>query len=178
MIHSRVLFSTLAAAALGSACRHAAPAIAPPPAIPAQQIEAPPTAASTITNPQAFVSDTAKEIHVDIDTHNAYADVRDLLDYVARQGNFTLVYSPRIDKKVRVRMYDVPVSVALQTLLSAADLTVETSTPNAKPPGSTSVVFYQLPVNVDSLSVDAIMKRFGVSRTMAELIVSARTIKP
>jgi len=36
----------------------------------------------------------------------------------------------------------------------------------------------QLPVDVDSLSVDAIMKRFGVCRDVAEMIVDARPRKP
>ena len=63
-------------------------------------------------------------------------------------------------------------------VLALADLTLEN--PNRAPltPTNNSVVFYRVPVNVDSLSVEAIMKAFGVGRTMAELMVQARTVKP
>ena len=71
-------------------------------------------------------------------------------------------------------MNNVPVSLALQTLLSLGDLTLETTTPGAKLPGIPSVVFYELPVNVDSLSAEAIMKRYGVGRAIADLIVAGR----
>ena len=178
MRRAHVLTALSAAASIAVACRHRAPEIAAPPAIPEQQLAPLPTISSAPTTAAALVPDTAKEMHVDIDTHGGLVDVRYLLDYVARQGGFTLVYSPKIDKKIRVALNDVPVSVALETLLRLADLTIETATPDTKPPGSTSVVFYQVPVNIDSLSVEAIMKRFGVGRTMAELIVRARTTKP
>lgn len=184
MRESRALMSSFVAAFVvlaATACRHAAPAVVPPPPdIPSQQLSPPLPAdrPATLTSTASVGRDTANEKHVDIDTHGAEVDVRTLLDFVAAQGGFSLVYSPKISRKVRVQLNDVPVSVALQTLLAAADLTIETATPDAGPPGSTSVVFYQLPVNVDSLSVDAIMKRFGVGRTIAEMIVKARTNKP
>ena len=177
MNRTGVLVSLAAAALMADACRHRAPDIAAPPPISQQQLAAP-VPVSAPANPVSAVTDTAKEMHVDVDTHGALVDVRVLLDYVARTGGFTLVYSPRIDKKVRVSLNDVPVSVALETLLRLADLTIETATPDTRPPGSTSVVFYQVPVNIDSLSVDAIMKKFGVGRSMAELIVRSRTNKP
>jgi len=39
-------------------------------------------------------------------------------------------------------------------------------------------VFYEVPVNIDSLSVESIMKRFGVSRAVADVLVQARTPRP
>jgi hypothetical protein len=157
---------------------HRGPVAAPPspPPIPEQQIEAPVMAPVTSASP--VEADTAHELHVDIDTHNREEDVRLLLDFVANTGHFTLVYPPALNKKVRVRLDNVPVSVALQTLLSLADLELMTTTPGAKTPGIPSVVFYQLPVNVDSLSAEAIMKRFGVGPGIADLIVKSRTNKP
>jgi hypothetical protein len=160
------------------ACRrNAAPPVAELPPLPSPQLSVP--VLTPLSAAQLMAArDTARETRVDIDTHGHDEDVRPLLDYVARQGGFTLVFSPGITKKVRVQLTDVPVSVALQTLLSLAGLTIESSTPEARVPGSTSVVFYELPMNVDSLSVEAIMKRFGVGRSIAELIVQSRTKKP
>jgi hypothetical protein len=166
---------TLGLGALVS-CRHAAPpAVIAPPELPAQELSPP-----VLTPAPAIQAapDTAKEPHVDIDTHGSEVDVRTLLDYIGNVGHFKLVYSSDISKKIRVRLSDVPVSVALQTVLSLADLTLESAAPGTKAPGVNTVVFYQLPVNVDSLSVEAIMKRFGVGRTVAELIVQSRTVRP
>lgn len=165
---------TLAVASI-QGCRHQAPPVAAPPALPPQQL-APPVPASA--NAPTLAPDTAREPHVDVDTHNTDADVRPLLDFVARAGGFTLVYPQSLNRKVRVQLNDVPVSVALRTLLSLANLEIETTTPGARPPSRSSVVFYELPVNVDSLSADAIVKRFGVGRAIADLIVDMRTNKP
>lgn len=118
--------------------------------------------------------DTAREKHVTIDTHGTDQDVRPLLDWVAQVGNFTLVYPQGINRRVRAQINDAPVSVALNALLSAAGLTLEPTTPGAKPPSMPGVVFYQLPVNVDSLSAEAIVKRFGVDRAIADMIVQSR----
>jgi hypothetical protein len=164
-----------------AACyRRAAPEASPPPMIPAQELSAPVGAQPAVppANPLIMTADTANEVHVDIDTHGNAVDVRTLLDFIASKGRFTLVYSPDISTRIRLQMIDVPVSVALQTVLTVAGLTVESATPEAKTPESRSVVFYQLPVNIDSLSVDAIMQRFGVGRAIAELIVQARTNRP
>ena len=46
--------------------------------------------------------------------------------------------------------------------------------PAASLPFDTVTVFYKLPANVDSMSVEAIIKRFGVSREMADFIVASR----
>ena len=168
--------SALAAAAMLAGCHHKPLVVPPPPQIPQQQIAAPVPAPTSAAMPVA--PDTAHELHVDIDTHNRDEDVRLLLDFVANTGHFTLVYPPGLNKKVRVRLDNVPVSVALQTLLSLADLELMTTTPGEKTLGIPSVVFYQLPVNVDSLSAEAIMKRFGVGPGIADLIVKSRTTKP
>lgn len=127
---------------------------------------------------QVGVLDTAKEQHIDVDTHGAEVDVRSLLDFIARAGGFTLVYSSNLNRRIRITMDNVPVSVALETVLSLSGLTLESATPSMKVPGRQTIVFYQLPVNVDSLSADAIMRRFGVSQTVADMIVQARTGKP
>jgi hypothetical protein len=176
-----MLAGAVALLAIGNGCRQRMPGPAPMSTAAAPQLMPPGAGASQhaalLTTPSA-VGDTANEIHVDVDTHGADVDVRTLLDFIAKSGGFTLVYSPGIAKRVRVQLTNVPVSVALETVLSLAGLTLGAATPATQAPGATSVVFYQLPVNVDSLPVEAIMKRFGVGRTIAELIVESRTNKP
>lgn len=124
------------------------------------------------------VGESAAEQRVTIDTYGRDLDVRKVLDFLANQGHFSLVYSPEIDRRIRLQLNDVPLSVALQTVLTMAGLTLESTTEPPRAPASTSIVFYQLPVNVDSLSVEAIMKRFGVGRGIAELIVQSRVERP
>lgn len=167
-----------AAVACVAGCHRVPPAELPPaPVLPAiAQIEPPAPRRVTVSEPG--VLDTAKEQHVDVDTHGAQVDVRTLLDFIARAGGFTLVYSPNVNRRIGLTMNNVPVSVALETVLSLAGLTLESATPGMKVPGRPTVVFYQLPMNVDSLPVDAIMRRFDVSRAVAEMIVLSRAEKP
>ncbi len=171
------LASVTIATAIGMvACRHEPPPIAPPPALPQQQLAIPAPAASAPRGGSLLVEhDTAGEPHVDVDTHGAEVDVRPLLDFVGRAGGFTLLFPPNLNRRVRIQMLDVPVSVALESLLAIAQLQLESATPGGKLPTTPSVVFYELPVNVDSLSADAIAKRFGVSKSIADLIVQSRT---
>jgi len=160
------------------ACRHtAAPVIAPPPSLPAQQ---PMSVATEVTATESSptYADTAAEQRVTIDTHGGEMDVRQALAFIAEQGKLKLIVSPEIDKKVRLQLDNVPASQALKTVLEAAGLTLENLNATPAPARTSSVVFYQLPVNIDSLSVEAIMKRFGVGRTAAELMVQQRTVRP
>jgi len=167
-----------AAMAIAVACHHPPETVPPPPPLPPQQLSAPAPAPVPLSTTEHPESDTASEKHVDIDTHGAEVDVRTLLDFLSKEGNFTLVYSPGLNRKVRAQIIHAPISVALQALLAAADLTIETTTPGAKLPTIPQVVFYELPVNVDSMSAEAIMKRFGVSREIAETLVHSRPAKP
>jgi hypothetical protein len=101
-------------------------------------------------------------------------DVRLALEEIARAAGYSLSVSPKIvPKKVRLSLVNVPAPDALKAVLDAGQLTLGTGQ-GPKVPWNPSVVFYQLPVNVDSLSVDAIMKRFGISRDLAEMMVQAR----
>lgn len=104
-------------------------------------------------------------------------DVRLALEEIARTAGYSLIISPKIQsKKIRVSLINVPASEALRAVLDAGQLTLE-GTRGPTIPWNPSVVFYQLPVNVDSLGVEAIMKRFGVSRDIANLMVQSR-VKP
>jgi hypothetical protein len=121
--------------------------------------------------------DPASEELVGLDTHGREIDVRQILDFLGGRAGVRFVYSPDINKRIRVTLVDVPVSQAIQTVLATAGLTLEAGATTKTPP-TPGVVFYALPVNIDSLSVDAIMRRFGVGRAVAEMLVESRAGKP
>ncbi len=150
--------------------------VAPPP-VPHQQVTPPPISRPSTSPSAGLAVDTTTEARVELDTHGAEVDVRPILDFLASKAGISLIYSPDVNKKVRLHLIDVPVSQAIQSVLSVANLTLQSTNSASKVPSVPAVVFYQLPVNVDSLSADAIMKRFGVGRGVAELIVNAR-VKP
>jgi len=169
----------VAAFVVGSSCAHPpAPTMAASeaPALPAYQMSAP--VIREDRSAMHISADTSGGPLVSIDTHGRDIDVRDALQFLADHAGLSLVYSPDINRRIRLKLTDVPVSQALQAVLSAAGLTLETVGGADRPKPTTAVVFYQLPVDVDSLSVDAIMNRFGVSRDVARLIVEARPRKP
>ena len=124
-----------------------------------------------LSAPAAAAADTmAAEHRV---TVNGDMDIRVALSTIADAGGFSIVMPPNLKRRVQVHLVDVPVSQALEEVLRAADLTISGGTPPTTNWNS-SIVFYQLPVNVDSLSVEAIMRRFSVSRPIAEMIVQER----
>ncbi|HEY9226539.1 MAG TPA: hypothetical protein VIP11_07840 [Gemmatimonadaceae bacterium] len=149
----------------------------PPPAIPPQpQLSRPFVRTTVETQPRLAPLDTATEERVTLDTHGREVDVREVLTFLGQRAGLRFVFDPEIDKRVRVTLVDVPLSQAIQTVLLTARLTLEGGLPGQQP--TTSVVFYELPANVDSLSTSAIMRRFGVSREIAAMIVDARPKKP
>ena len=119
----------------------------------------------------AYPGEPARVVRVDVSTHGLWEDVRPLLDSVARAGGYRLIYPAIFDRKVNIELRDVSVSTALYELLRSAELTTTGQQEVAVAP---DVVFYQLPINVDSVSAETIVRRFGVSRAMADVIVRAR----
>jgi hypothetical protein len=108
-----------------------------------------------------------------VDLEMAEAPVRLILQRLADIGGLRLIIPANLDKTLSVQYIHVPVSVALNDVLKRAGLRLGAG-PTANLPFDTVTVFYQLPANVDSMSTEAIMRRFGVSRAMAELIVKSR----
>jgi hypothetical protein len=144
-----------------------------PPSLP-QSLLSPPT----LTVVPTAVASSASEPRVTIDTHGAEIDVRQVLGFLAHKGGMSLLYAPDVAGKVRLQLVDVPASEALHAVLSLAHLTLEGASAAVPTIPAPSVVFYQLPVNVDSLSAESIMKRFGVGREIAELLVGSRPNRP
>jgi hypothetical protein len=108
-----------------------------------------------------------------VDLEMADAPVRLILQRLAEIGGLQLIMSPNLDKTLSVQYVHVPVSVALNDVLKRAGLRLGAG-PAANLPFDTVTVFYQLPANVDSMSADAIVRRYGVSKAVAELIVKSR----
>ena len=166
------------AAVAATACFHRGSADVRPPQ-PAQaslpQVTAAPAPASTppgvvLTMPTA-TADAAEPIipyWVGPDL-----DVRLVLQKIAELGKMDLVVPSTIKKTISIYYVNTPVSVALKDVLARSGLRLGTA--NAAPlPYDTVTVFYRLPANVDSMSSEAIVKRFGISKELADLIVKAR----
>lgn len=168
-----------AAVAVAGACHSSPqqPTVVPPPPIPQRaQLSPPPERTAAETSPRLAPLDTAAEERVTLDTHGQRVDVREVLTFLGQRAGLRFVFDPEIDKRVRVTLVDVPLSQAIQTVLLTARLTLEGGLPGRQP--TASVVFYELPVNIDSLSETAIVRRFGVSREIAAMLVDARPKKP
>ena len=98
------------------------------------------------------------------------ADARALLIGIAAQAGINMVVSADVNRRVSVTLTDVPAIQAIQEIAQAANLTVATPENRALP----AVVYYQLPVNINTASAETIAKRFGVSDELARWIVEAR----
>lgn len=144
-----------------------------PPATPVREIVPAADGVPASAVPIAPTSITAEPAEPYVDLELVDAPVRLVLQRLAEIGGLQLVIPASLDKRISVQYVRVPVSVALNDVLRRSGLRLG-SGPAANMPYDTVTVFYQLPANIDSLSVDGIMKRFGVSRAMAELIVKSR----
>jgi hypothetical protein len=171
---ARVVPALVASAALAAlGCLRAGPEPTPPsPGLPVPRVvvplESPPPLPGLVSGTEVEAQEPYIESLIAVDS-----DVRLVLQRIAEIGKLDLIISGGIRKKISVEYYHVPVSVALKDLLARTGLRLGygTSTPL---PFDTVTVFYRLPANVDSLSVEAIMRRFSVSRELADLIVKSR----
>jgi hypothetical protein len=155
-----------------AACHSPAPAPARTTSVPA--VSAEPLAEPSLPSPAPVRADTTHAAPEQIVTLTGDWDVRLALEEIAKTAGYSLIVSPAVpSRKIRLSIVNAPASQALAAVLETAQLTLE-PTRGPVPPWNPSVVFYQVPVNVDSLSADAMMKRFGVSRDIANLIVSGR----
>lgn len=98
------------------------------------------------------------------------ADVRPLLVGIAREGGLDLIVANDVNRRVTVHLKDVTATQAIAAISSAAGLTLAMPQQRQLP----SIVYFQLPVNVNSASAETIAARFGVSAEMARFIVESR----
>lgn len=146
--------------------------VAPLPTIPVYEIAsrtdtvAPRFAPSRTRDPLGHITSTRR---VTITTSSQ--DVRTLLLWLAEQAGASLVISPDVRARVTVSFHDVPVVEAMRAVLAEAGLSVLVGPLEAPWP---PVVFFQLPVNIETASAETIAARFGVSLELARFIVESR----
>lgn len=100
------------------------------------------------------------------------APVRELLPELAAAAGVSIVMAPDVTGRVTVSLHDVPAMDALRAVIDQAGLTVGPSfLPNPVGP----VVFYQIPVNLNTASAATIRARYDVQQTTADFIVKARS---
>jgi hypothetical protein len=133
----------------------------------------PPPAGTTPAIPVGAPVIVTEAVEPLVDLEMSEAPVKLILQRLAEIGGLQLIIPPNLNKTLSVQYVRVPVSVALNDVLKRAGLRLGAGL-GANLPFDTVTVFYQLPANVDSMSVEAIMRRFGVSQAIAELIVKSR----
>src|SRR6185503_15450394 len=99
------------------------------------------------------------------------AEVRALLLWLAQQAGVNLVIAPDVTARVSVSFTDVPAGDAIRAIIAEAGLSV--LTPGLMSPWP-PVVFYERPVNINDVSAESIVARFGVSMEMARWLVESR----
>lgn len=98
-------------------------------------------------------------------------DVRTLLPALAEAAGLSLVLGPDIQGRLSLNLVEVPAMEALRLVLLEAGLFVAAGPPEA-PYGP--VIYYVLPVDIETASAELIQARFGVSAEMARWIVESR----
>ena len=99
------------------------------------------------------------------------ADARTLLLWLAQEAGVSLVVAPDVKSRVSVHFEDVQAHDAMRAIMAEAGLSVLTA---PRQPNWPPVVFYQMPVNVNEVSAERIIERFGVSAELAQWIVESR----
>jgi hypothetical protein len=129
------------------------PALPPAPAIPA------------VTESRR---ETSGRPRVTITADNA--DAREVLLAIARVGEIDVVVSSEVRTRVTAHLIDVPAVQAIQAIADVTGLSI------LRPPSpdSSTVVFFQQPVNVNHANARAIASRFGVSNELANFVVETQ----
>lgn len=99
------------------------------------------------------------------------ADARALLLWLAQEAGVSLVVAPDVTSRVSVHYENVPAGAAMRAIMAEAGLSVLSA---PRHPNWPPVVFHQMPANIDEVSAERIMERFGVSVEMAQWIVESR----
>lgn len=99
------------------------------------------------------------------------ADARTLLLWLAQEAQVSLVVAPDVTSRVSVNFENVQAHDAMRAIMAEAGLSVLAA---PRQPNWPPVVFHQLPVNVNEVSAERVVERFGVSAEMAKWIVESR----
>lgn len=101
----------------------------------------------------------------------ANVDVRALLPALAEAAEVSLVMGPEVEGRVTVNFVDVPADEAIRLVLAEAGLMIEQ--PPFQAPWA-PVVFYALPVNIDTAEPDLLRARYHITAEMAQWLVDTR----
>jgi hypothetical protein len=110
-----------------------------------------------------------------VSVHAMNADARSLLIAVAREAGLNLVVEGDVRARVSVTLTDVPAADAIRAIIGSAGLAISGPSMSG---AVTSIVFYQLPVNIDRASAATIAARFGTSAELANFVVESRPQPP
>ena len=97
-----------------------------------------------------------------------------LLVALGESLGISLVVDPEVDGRITVNFQEVPARDALRVVLAQAGLFIAAGPPEVQ---WAPVVFYAIPTDIETASVETIQERFNVSRAMAEFLVRSR-IRP
>jgi hypothetical protein len=160
-----------AAPAAAAAATSTRVATAPLPEIPAVAIASP--RSITPVQPRDALDLVASDRLVSV--HAVDADVRSLLLLIAKEGGVSIIVDPEVSGRVWVTLTNVPVVDALRAVIQSAHLTVTSASTNA---AQAAIVFYQLPVNVNTAPAPAIAARYDVSDEMARWVAENQKKTP
>lgn len=109
-----------------------------------------------------------------ISVHASDTDVRSLVMGIAAQGGLNVVVSPEVRSRVSIWVDSVTPLDALIAVMRAANLSLA-PTKLVAPWGP--AVFFQPPVNIDSMSIEQIQRRFDLMRETAEFILQSQPVQ-
>lgn len=124
------------------------------------------------TRPSAAITQTGPAGSRRVSMTATNADVRDLLPSLASAAGVSLIMTSDVRGRISLNLRDIPAVDALRAVIEEAGLTVGTS---EIPLPYGPVVFYQLPVNINTASAATIKARYSVSDTVANWIVRGRS---
>jgi len=99
------------------------------------------------------------------------AEARTLLLWLAQEAGVSLVVAPDVTARVSVSFNNVPAGEAMRAIIAEAGLSL--IAPGMQSPWP-PVVFFQMPIDINRVSAETIVARFGVSLEMAKWIVESR----
>jgi hypothetical protein len=142
-------------------------AVDPPPALPPST---PPSPTLLVTTVPVETTEARRNVR-SVTLSAADADVRALLPALAEAADLSLVMGPQVEGRVTVNLVDLPADEALRLVLAEAGLMIEQA-PFRSP--WAPVVFYALPINIDTADSDLMRERYHISPEMAQWLVDTR----
>lgn len=181
MRHRRTALAVAAIALLASGCAPAwraapapqPPAPAPPPLPPLTVAPPPDTTRLSFSPGRHDIDDPIARLPLGEPVTLTASDVSvpSLLMALGEAVGISLVVDPGIQERITVNFIEVPAREALRAVLEQAGLFIATGPPEVP---WAPVVFYAVPVDIETASVETIQARFNVSRAMAEFLVRSR----